>query len=153
MVNIIESKEYNDDQISLWRQAFGDSREEVLFFLDNSRNVSCLSLYDDMLCSMLFLVDCEVCGNNFKYIYAACTDKTCRNNGYMSILLNFVKARYSNVVLIPADDSLVNYYSERSFNHKVDITDILFNECSEITEYLFSGCSLNNPFALAYIGE
>lgn len=153
MVNIIETKEYNDEHIALWQQAFGDSREDVLFFLKNAKHISCLGLYDKKLCSMLFLVDCEVNQKNYKYIYAACTDRNCRSNGYMSMLLNYAQANYSNIVLIPADDSLVNYYSERNFNHKVDIKNILFNECSEIKEYLFEGCSLETPFALAYMGD
>lgn len=153
MVNIIETKEYNDEHIALWQQAFGDSREDVLFFLENAKHISCLCLYDNKLCSMLFLVDCKVDENNHKYIYAACTDKTCRKNGYMSMLLNYAQNNYNNIVLIPADDSLVNYYAKRNFNHKVDINNILFNECSEIKAYLFEGCSLETPFALAYIGD
>lgn len=153
MVSTIETKEYNEEHIALWQQAFGDSREDVLFFLENAKHIKCLCLYDDRLCSMLFLVDCKVAENNYKYIYAACTDKICRNNGYMSMLLNYAQDNYNNVVLIPADDSLVSYYSERNFNYKVDISSILFNECDEIKEYLFEGCTLENPFALAYIGD
>lgn len=153
MVNIIETKEYNEQHVALWRQAFGDSREDVLFFLENARHMTCLSLYEDELCSMLFLVDCKIGNKDYKYIYAACTDKECRGNRYMSMLLNYAQANYSNIVLIPADDSLVHYYSKRNFNHKVDINNILFNECSEIKAYLFEGCSLETPFALAYIGD
>ncbi|MDE5984799.1 MAG: GNAT family N-acetyltransferase [Eubacterium sp.] len=153
MVNIIETKEYNDEHIALWQQAFGDSRDDVLFFLENTEHLSCLCLYDNNLCSMLFFVDCKVAENNYKYIYAACTDKSCRANGYMSMLLNYAKMHYNNLVLIPADASLVNYYFERNFDYKVDINNISFNECNEIEEYLFEGCSLENPFALAYIGD
>ncbi|MDE6470437.1 MAG: GNAT family N-acetyltransferase [Eubacterium sp.] len=155
MVSIIETKEYNEEHIALWQQAFGDSEDDILFFLENTKHMSCLCLYDDRLCSMLFLVDCKisVSDNAYKYIYAACTDKACRSSGYMSMLLSYAKANYSNIVLIPADDSLVSYYSERNFNYKVDINSILFNECDEIKEYLFEGCTLENPFALAYIGD
>lgn len=154
MVKIVETKEYNDEMIELWQQAFGDSREDVIFFLKNAHNISCLCLYDNVsLCSMLFLVDCRVIDEDYKYIYAACTDKMCRSAGYMSQLLKYAQENYKRILLIPADDLLVDYYSKRSFNHKVDINNIIFNECDEIKDYLFEGCSLKKPFALAYIGD
>jgi hypothetical protein len=154
MDKIIETKEYDEEIIKLWQQAFKDSREDVIFFLENARNVSCLCYYsDDCLCSMLFLVDCVVDDNNFKYIYAACTNENCREKGYMSKLLDYSQRNYQNVLLIPADEDLVKYYSNRKFTYKVDIDNILFDECSEIKEYLFEGCSLSKPFALAFRGE
>ena len=154
MDNIFETKKYNADMTALWQEAFGDSREDVLFFLKNAHNISCLCYYDSSkLCSMLFLVDCKVNGTDFKYIYAACTGIAVRNKGYMSALLAYAQKHYHNVLLIPADESLADYYSKRKFNHKIDTNDILFNECEEIKEYLFEGCSLDEPFALAYKGE
>ena len=153
MDKIIEAASYDDEIVSLWQKTFGDSREEVLFFLERAKNISCLSYYDDRLCSMLFLVDCTVNSEPFKYIYAACTAMSARKKGYMSELLEYAQKKYINVLLIPADEDLVNYYSNRKFKHKIDISDILFNECDEIKEYLFEGCSLEKPFALAYKGD
>lgn len=154
MVKIFETKKYNDKIITLWQQAFGDKREDVIFFLKNAKNISCLCLYDNgNLCSMLFFVDCKVNDEDYKYIYAACTDNNFRSSGYMSQLLKYSQDNYKRILLIPADYSLVDYYSKRSFNHKADINNIIFNECDEIKEYLFEGCSLETPFALAYIGE
>lgn len=153
MDKIVETTSYNDDIIKLWQQAFGDSKEDVLFFLEKCANKSCLCYYDGMLCSMLFLVDCSVNGEDFKYIYAACTSEKCRKKGYMSKLLEYCQSKYSNLLLIPADENLVNFYSNRDFKHKIEINNILFNECQEIKEYLFEGCSLKNPFALAFKGE
>ncbi|MCH5320964.1 MAG: GNAT family N-acetyltransferase [Eubacterium sp.] len=153
MDKIIETTSYDDEIIALWQEAFGDSREDIVFFLENAKNISCLCYYGDCLCSMLFLVDCTVNGMAFKYIYAACTAVSARKKGYMSKLLEYAQKKYNNVLLIPADKELVNYYSNRKFKHKIDIKDILFNECDEIKEYLFEGCSLNEPIALAYKGE
>lgn len=154
MDNIFETVSYNDEIISLWQEAFGDSREDVLIFLENANNISCLCYCTDgRLCSMLFLVDCSINGIPYKYIYAACTAKKYRCGGYMSKLLEYSQDQYKNLVLIPADDSLVNYYFKRKFNHKINLNNILFNECREIKDYLFEGCSLEKPFALAYMGE
>lgn len=97
---------------------------------------------------MLFLVDCEINGEICKYIYAACTSKNARNLGYMSKLLEYSNSKYDNVILIPADDKLADYYLKRGFTHKININNILFNESEEIKEYLFEGCSLKKPFAL-----
>ncbi len=153
MDKIIETADYNDEIIALWQQAFGDSREDIIFFLENAKNISCLCCYEKSLCSMLFLVDCKVKGVDFKYIYAACTAERARKRGCMSRLLAYCQEKYYNLILIPADKALINYYLKRKFKHKIDIKDILFNECDEIKEYLFEGCSLENPFALAYVYE
>ncbi len=152
MDKIIVTRDYNGEIIELWQDAFGDSREDVIFFLQNAKNINCLCFYNNtLLCSMLFLVDCKVKGVDFKYIYAACTSESARDKGYMSNLLTYCREKYNNLILIPADKDLVNYYSKRKFKHKIDIKDILFNERDEIKEYLFEGCSLENPFALAYV--
>jgi hypothetical protein len=154
MIKINETNCYNDSIISLWQKSFGDSREDVLYFLNECMHKSCLCLYDDNeLLSMLFLVDCKVNDKEYKYIYAACTDDRARGNGYMSKLLEYSLKNYERVLLIPADDDLVNYYSKRNFVCKIDISNILFDEIEEIREYLFEGCELEKPFALANLGD
>lgn len=149
MISIYETTKYSPSVVSLWQEAFGDSKEDVLFFLNNCQNKSCLCAEkNSSLLSMLFLVDCEINGEIFKYIYAACTSKNARNLGYMSKLLEYCNSKYDNVILIPADDKLADYYLKRGFTHKININNILFNESEEIKEYLFEGCSLKKPFAL-----
>ena len=146
-------KIYNDKNliVPLWQEAFGDSKEDILFFIDNCKNMKCLGYFDDnKLSSMLFLVDCKIDNIDFKYIYAACTYKAKRGRGDMSKLLNYSKAEFKNVCLIPADDKLVNFYSKRGFNIKFGLNEIGFDESEEIKEYLFEGCQLKEPFILAY---
>lgn len=150
MIKEIDSME---DIVLLWQEAFGDSREDIVFFADNLRHGKAIGLYEgDDLLSMLYLIDCTVCGEPFKYIYAACTANRARRNGCMSTLLDYCLSAYSNVLLVPADNDLVLYYSKRNFTHKIDISNILFNESEEIKEYLFDGCALDKPFALANKG-
>lgn len=152
MVSIIETNSYDKSIFTLWQEAFGDTEEDIKFFIDNCRHKSVLTLFDDnKLCAMLFLVDTAVNGAEYKYIYAACTFKQCRGRGYMSALLKYAVNAYKNVLLIPADDELVRYYKKRNFNKIIEINNIEFNECGEIKEYLFEGCSLDKPFALAFI--
>lgn len=152
MVSIVETNSYDKSILALWQEAFGDTEEDVRFFIDNCKNKSVLTLsVNNELCAMLFLVDSAVKGAEYKYIYAACTFKKHRGKGYMSALLRYAANAYHNVLLIPADNELVWYYKKRDFNRIIEINDIKFNECSEIKEYLFEGCSLKEPFALAFV--
>lgn len=140
----------NDCQIyDLWSKSFGDTKEDIEFFLNNCRHKICVGYYKNgNLLSMLFLVDCKAGGVNGKYVYAACTSESSRGCGYMSEILDFCSRNYSNIFLIPADDNLVDYYSKRGFTEKIAIEDISFSETDEIKEYLLEGYSLSEPCAL-----
>lgn len=144
-----------DDIVPLWSEAFGDSREDIVFFIDNIRNGVCLAEFqNDMAVSMLYLVDCCLNSKQAHYIYAACTDSKSRKKGYMAGLIKYCIDNYDRVCLIPADEHLVNYYNKQGlvFMHPVD--DLKFNECRElIDEYLYAGCSLDSPVVLANKGE
>lgn len=152
--NIRISTEYNDDVIALWQDAFGDSREDVEYFLTNCRHKSIIGYYDkNRLASMLFFVDCKICSEKYKYIYAACTDKKYRSHGFMTELLDYAKQMSDRIVLVPADNSLVGFYNGRGFETRISVNDIVFDEIDEIKEYLLEGCELETPFAIGYIGD
>lgn len=152
MFKIYETEDYNHDIVKLWQDVFGDSSEEVQYFIDNCKHKTCLCLEsDNVLASMLFLVDCNVGEDEYKYIYAACTSQMYRSNGFMTDLLEFTLRSYYNVLLIPADVNLVSFYNKRGFELNVDLSDIHFDENEEICNYLFDGCSLKKPFALANV--
>lgn len=144
-----------DDIVPLWSEAFGDSREDIVFFIDNIRNGVCLAEFqNDKAVSMLYLVDCCLNSKQAHYVYAACTDSKSRKKGYMAGLIKYCIDNYDRVCLIPADEHLVNYYNKQGlvFMHPVD--DLKFNECRElIDEYLYAGCSLDSPVVLANKGE
>ncbi len=136
--------------ISLWQEAFGDSREEIMFFVNNAKNTKCLACFkDEVLASMMFLVQCSIKGENGSYVYAACTDKRYRGQGCMSALLKYAKDNTDGFVcLIPADEELIDYYCPRGFAKSADIKDLQFEQCDEIKEYLFEGCTLEKPFVM-----
>lgn len=139
------------DIIKCWEEAFGDSYDEILFFINNAQSSKCLAYYDgEEIASMLFLVDCKVKLLDSKYIYAACTLKKYRQCGYMSRLLKYAQENYNSICLIPAEEWLIDYYFKRGFTNKISIDNIVFNQTDEINEYLFEGCKLENPFGLQY---
>lgn len=151
MIKFVDNQ---NDIIRLWNEAFGDSSEEIFFFIDNIEHGQCIGYYEgSALLSMLYVVDSTVNGKAYKYIYAACTAKSARRRGCMKILLDYCISNYDRVLLIPADENLVLYYSKRGFTHKIDVDNILFNESDDIVEYLFEGCELEEPFALSNKGE
>ncbi|MFR5876409.1 MAG: GNAT family N-acetyltransferase [Eubacterium sp.] len=151
MIKYTDNKE---DIIKCWHEAFGDSNEEIEFFIDNVKDAECLAYYDgDKIASLLYLVGCKVNMAYSKYIYAACTLKEYRQCGYMSKLLKYAENRFKSICLIPAEQWLISYYSKRGFTIKICVDDIRFNQIPEIEEYLFEGCELENPFGLLNKGE
>lgn len=152
---------FTDDReqiISLWRSVFSeDSREDVLFFLEKSRNADCLGYFkEEKLVSMLFLIDCSYSGLNGKYVYAVCTDEKFRNKGCSSNLINEAK-KYMNdfLWLIPANDALFGFYAKFGFETKLHSdakykNKIVFDESNEIIEYLYSGSDYTYPDGMVY---
>ncbi|MDE6659363.1 MAG: GNAT family N-acetyltransferase [Eubacterium sp.] len=147
--------------IELWRNVFKeDSREDVLFFLNESHHAKCLGYFEkDKLVSMLFLVDCSYSALNGKYVYAVCTNEKCRNKGYSSSLINESK-KYMNdfLWLIPAHDSLFDFYAKFGFVTKLHSdkeyeNKIHFDENNEIIEYLYSGSDYTYPDGMVYTNQ
>ena len=131
--------------IPLWQEAFGDSKEDILFFLENCKHKICLGYFkDDNLIAMLFLIKCSL----GYYIYAACTKKKDRKNGAMSALLDYCRKNYTSLCLIPANKTLISYYKNRGFTKEESISSLTFKEIKEICDYLLEGCELDNPFIL-----
>jgi len=146
--------ENNEQIIHLWQDAFGDSREDIQYFMDNCKHKTIIGCFkNESLVSMLVFVDCKVNNEKCKYIYAACTKTEYRNSGMMTKLLDYTKTLSDRIVLIPADEQLVDYYRKREFDKKIPVDSIEFNESEDIKEYLLEGCELENPFAICYVGE
>lgn len=138
------------DIARIWSEAFGDEFHDIKFFYDNVKNGVCYAYYcDEIAVSMLYLVNCRINGKESHYIYAACTLKAYKEKGYMSELLEYVLKKFDSVCLIPANDSLIKFYTDRSFKYKYDISNISFDESDVLVDdYLFEGCSLDEAFIL-----
>lgn len=142
---------------ALWSSVFGDSEKEVHFFLDNCRHKKCLGFFlDDKLVSMIFIVECDYCGKLGGYIYAVSTYNEYRGRGYASKLINTAKNYdYDFLWLIPAEDSLFDFYKRFDFktklysNIKYD-NCIVFDENDEICEYLYEGSAYKYPKGMLY---
>lgn len=112
--------------ISLWREAFGDSREDVEAFLKHlfsKENYFCKKIGQSIV-SQTFTVPVKLFSAEkvFEgwYFCCAATDKTCRGKGYMGELIDLVKQTATEkgldfVALIPASRSLFDFYSRFGF--------------------------------------
>lgn len=147
-------KEVTDknDIIRLWSEAFGDSEEDILFFINNVKSAKCFGCYQgETLVSMLYFVQCSVDGKRSDYVYAACTSEVHRKKGYMRELLDYCKENcYHSFCLIPANEGLIDYYKKNRITQEISLTAISFSEDEEIVDYLFDGCELEEPIALLY---
>lgn len=143
--------------ISLWSAVFGDSREDIEFFLDECKNYDCLGLFvDDTLASMVFLVDCNYSEYNGQYVYAVCTAEEYRKKGYSSSLISEAKKQMRDFLwLIPANDGLFDFYAKHGFETKLESSGefeykMKFDECDEIIEYLYEGSDYEFPQGMIY---
>ena len=112
--------------IALWREAFGDSREDVEAFLKNlfsKENYFCKKIGQSVV-SQTFTLPVRLYSAEkvFKgwYFCCAATDKACRGKGYMGELITLVKQTADKkgldfVALIPASRSLFGFYSRFGF--------------------------------------
>lgn len=112
--------------ISLWQEAFGDSEEYILKFLDsffNSSNTPVVEA-DGEIAAMLFLLDgsMSIGGRIYPayYLYAACTQKKYRGRGFMSELLKFSakearKRGRAYICLKPGEKSLFDFYAKHGY--------------------------------------
>ena len=147
---MIKNVKDKNEIIPLWQEAFGDSKEEIEFFLNNA-DYECKGIYiNNVLSSMLLLFKCRLKDEDFNYIYAACTYNDFKKQGLMTELLDYCKKEYPSICLIPADEGLTDYYKKRGFVNDAKLSDIKFSESKEIQEWLFEGCNLKHPMVLYY---
>lgn len=139
-----------DDIYKLWGEAFGDSREDVEYFVQNIQDAKCLAYYDgESIASMLYIIKCTLKGEDFNYVYAVSTLKEYRSKGYATKLLGFAKSEYQRLCLIPANEQLIAFYKKCGYDKISDINDIKFNQPQAlIDDYLFEGCELENPIIM-----
>lgn len=143
--------------VDVWKSVFGDSEQEILYFLDECKNKKCLGAFaNGKLVSMLFIVNCTYGSLNGKYVYAVSTLKEYRSNGIARRLVEKAKEYADDFLwLIPAEKSLIDYYKKFGFDIKLySYTDysnrISFDESRNIIEYLYEGCQLEKPVGMVY---
>ncbi len=113
------------DMISLWREAFGDTEEEISLFLSlvSEKNVI-TRVEDGRVVSQLFLLEGNVCDGKKSvpayYLYAAATLSAYRGRGIMTQLIAEAaeKAKREGkgyILLLPGEEKLYGFYEKSGF--------------------------------------
>ena len=128
---LIKDKEkYIDSLITLWNRVFGDDEDYIkLFFKEVYFDGECFAETDgDKVVSAFYLLKCSIkCGGKIyfgRYLYAAATLPEYRGKGLMGRLIeeaeNYVRAeKIDFIALVPANDSLYDYYGKFGFNESM----------------------------------
>ena len=140
--------------ISLWHEAFGDTEDEIKFFLNNKFQPQNTLVIEEnsAVVSMLFLLEgymrIKGCDYPSYYLYAACTSKSCRGRGMMAMLLDFAaktaKSRnFDFICLMPGEKSLFDFYSKHGYLPVFSKKILKVNRC-DIDDSEFIAFSCNN---------
>lgn len=112
-----------ENQIStLWQRVFDEAKEVTSLFLKEIYPIceNPVVEIDGKLVSSLFLIPCKIENYNGLYVYCAMTDESYRKKGLMEKLLKEADKIKSQknldfLILVPANESLFNYYSKFGF--------------------------------------
>lgn len=112
----------NDDINSLkelWFTVFQEKKEAVDLFFEKifAPEITYVATQGDSLISMLYLLPCSINGHSACYLYGAATCVECRGQGIMANLIDFAlnNCGAEICVLLPASESLYNYYEKFGF--------------------------------------
>ncbi len=125
MIRLSTEKDINGI-ISVWYEAFGDSEDDIRFFLDRKYIPENTVVYDDngVIASVLFLLEgnMNIKGTDYPsyYLYAACTSKSSRGKGIMGKMLEYSKSLAKGrgmefICLRPGEKSLFDYYEKHGY--------------------------------------
>ena len=152
---LIEKSNQVGELKKLWIDTFGDTKEYVNSFFDKFYSPDKLLVFkkNGKIVSALYMIDyClkyeDKC-YKIMYLYALATDKQYRGKGIMSMLIDkadeiMYNKEYAGAFLIPAEDSLYDYYSRFAFkdiiyskNYTELNSDYVYNsyvECNDINK-------------------
>lgn len=144
---LIKSEDkYIPSLIKLWNEVFGDSEEYIkLFFKNAYYDCNCFAdIYADEVISVFYLLKCNIKYEgktyNGRYLYAAATLPEYRGRGIMSKLIKEalvygINENLDFIALLPADDSLYNYYErfgfkEAMYKYRLDVDETADRACN-----------------------
>lgn len=153
--------DYKNNCLELYTEAFGTEDSEFRTALFDKCFKYCKFLKQNgEIVSMLFLLPCELKSAtdtlNINYIYAAATLKSQRGKGYMSKLIENVKANGELLFLRPANDGLIEFYKKLGFQvvqaQKSDTLPAIFPKDSfaDLTELFPEEPAFQNYTAMYY---
>ncbi len=119
MIRAYEKQDYQA-VVTLWKEAFGDSEEDIKACMFHFAPFLTLYTEDAALLGMFMRLPLYAGTKKGEYIYAVATAKTAQGRGIATKLLDEAKADVVNrkldfLVLVPAKQSLFDFYKKRGF--------------------------------------
>ena len=112
--------------ITLWQEAFGDSEEVILDYINSLHTPDNMIVYEDNgkvvgMASML-AISCK--DKKGRYIYAVATAKSHRGRGICRKLMDFAEETAKKrgegfLILVPAEKTLFDFYGKMGYNQIV----------------------------------
>ena len=121
---IIKHPTFADQEgmLTLWQEAFGDSREFIKMFFSTgfSFDRSMLCTQNDQVAAALYWFDCLWNGKKVAYLYAIATKKEHRGKGICKKLMaathdELLSKNYHGAILAPADEGLSQMYGKMGY--------------------------------------
>jgi ribosomal protein S18 acetylase RimI-like enzyme len=120
--------------LPVWGEAFGDSPEYILSFLEQVGSVGIGLGYfsaQQTLDSLLWLLPCTFDHLQAYYVFAVCTAGHARGQGFARKVLDAAKEYAAKndsaaLLLYPAEESLCDYYAKQGFVPTAANTSISF---------------------------
>ncbi len=127
MIEIKRAAESDYNSVKeLWKNVFGDSDEYIELFLKRNYEYCWVESDGTELMSMLFALPTKVNGRNATYLYACATAESFRGMNLMhGLIQSALAATLSELcVVLPAEDSLYDYYARLGFHSlKVNVAE------------------------------
>lgn len=131
---IVKAEKRHIDEICvMWCEAFGDKPDSVLDCLDFLLEYIFVAEIDAHAVSMAAAIPVTFGDASGRYVYAVATKKEYRGQGLSSKILEFLKdyiekADEKFLVLVPAEESLFEFYEKRGFDASdVRVKKTLYN--------------------------
>lgn len=148
----MDSIELKDKMMKLWKKIFHDSDAYISLVFDNYFNEDNVEYYeeDGKLVSALLGIPYNFSNGKKKirglYLCGLATDATFRHRGIMHNLIEKanLKAKengFAFTFLIPANDSLINYYSARGYNKAMYRVEDRYTEIHDFKKDYLSSIS------------
>lgn len=133
--------------MELWKQSFDDTDDAIQFFFDNrfSPQNCAVCITDGRVVSAIHLLPAELQLNGERvpvyYIYAAATLKKYQGRGYMAELISDIDmgispGERSFSVLLPASESLYDYYGKLGYHPFFCVRQVELNRKTLLDAYL-----------------
>ncbi len=117
--------EHKNGIIKLWSEAFGDTENVIISFLENiCKDNTVVYIKDERVVGMASILPVFCNNRKGRYVYAVATDKEYQGQGICKEIMSFIddfaqKTGESFLILVPASKSLFDFYKKMGYNQTV----------------------------------